>query len=144
MVNLTVRVSGFEKAAWLNHVDIELQTHRPLPVSRCRVRYNSVSILVHAAVVIVLLFSVAALSTLAKDGLYFPRTSIARHTSDSTKMMPRHASAVFLCEREAVAKSHPLRPVPQTLPLLPAIAPTNQIGIVVSMQHRSPPLFSTL
>lgn len=135
---------GFQKAALLNQVDIEPQADRPLPVTRRRVRYNSVGVRVHAAVVVGLLFAVAALSTAAKDGLYFPRTSIARHASDSTKMMPSQASAVFLCEREVLAKSHPLRPARQTLAILPAIAPTNQIGVVVSMQHRSPPLFSTL
>lgn len=132
---------GVLRKAARDYVDIELQTDRSLPVAPCQVRYDTVGMRVRAAAVIVLLFAVAAL---AKDGLYFPRTSIARHTSDSTKMVPSHASAVFLCEREVVAKGHPLRPVRQTLPILPATAPTNQIGVVVSMQHRSPPLFSTL
>jgi hypothetical protein len=125
-------------------VDSELQTDRCLPVRRYSARYNLAGLCLRVIGVVILLFAVTALSVLAKDGLYFSRTSVARRTSDSTKMVPSHASAVFVCERQVVAKSPPLRPVRQTLPILPAIAPTNPIGVVVSMQHRSPPQFSTL
>jgi len=124
-------------------VDIELQTDRSLPVTGGRVRYNGAA-RVRAAAVIVLLFAVAGLSTLAKDGLYFPRTSIARHTSDSTKMMTSHASVVFRCEEQAVAKACPPPPARDALPILAATAPAREIGVVVSMQHRSPPTLSTL
>jgi hypothetical protein len=110
-------------------------------VRRDSARYNFVGVYLRVSAVIILLFAVTALSVLAKDGLYFSRTSVARRTSNSTKMVPSHASAVFLCERQVVAKSHPLRSVRQTLPILPATAPANQIGVVVSMQHRSPPSF---
>lgn len=125
-------------------MDSELQTDRSLPARPYSARYNLVGLCLRAIEVVILLFAVTALSVLAKDGLYFSRASTARHTSDSTKMVPSHASAVFLCETEVVAKDRPLRPVRQTLPILPAIAPADQIGVVVSMQHRSPPQFSTL
>jgi hypothetical protein len=81
---------------------------------------------------------------MAKDGLYFSRTSIARHTSDSTKMVPTYAAAPFLCEGQVVAKGLPLPPVRETLPIPAAIPPADQIGVVVSMQHRSPPFFPTV
>lgn len=125
-------------------MDSELQTDRSLPVWHYRARYNLLGTCVRAIAVVILLFAVTALSVLAKDGLYFSRTSIARHTSDSTKMVPSHASAVFLCESQVVGNGHPLPPVRETLLILPAIPPAEQIGVVVSMQHRSPPLFSTL
>jgi hypothetical protein len=94
--------------------------------------------------VLILLFAVAALSTLAKDGLYFSRTSIERHTSYSTKMVPTHAVAVFFHEGQVVAKTRPLPPVRDPLPIPSVIAHVRPIGVVVSMQHRSPPLFSIL
>ena len=125
-------------------MDNELQNDKSLTVWRHKARYNFVGVCLRAIAVIILLFSVSALSVLAKDGLYFSQTSIARHTSDSTKMVPTQASAVFLCEKQVVAQSRPLPPVRQTLPILPATAPTNQIGVVVSMQHRSPPFFPAL
>jgi hypothetical protein len=125
-------------------VGSELQTDQSLPAPRYSARYSFVGVCLRAIAVMILLFAVTALSVLAKDGLYSSRTSVARRTSDSTKMVPSHASAVFLCETQVVTKNRPLRPVRQTLPILPAIAPTNQIGVVVSMQHRSPPQFSTL
>ena len=124
--------------------DIELETQQSLPMKSYSARYNYVGICVRAAAVLVLLFAVAALSTLAKDGLYFSRTSIARHTSDSTKMVPSHASVVFCCEKQGVAQSQPQPPIRNTLPVPASTAPARQIGVVVSMQHRSPPAFPTL
>lgn len=121
---------------------MELQTDCSLPVRRYSARYNAVGIWVRAGIVIVLLFAVPALSTLAKDGLYFSRTSIARHASDSTRMVTSQASVVFLCEEETAAKTCPLPPVREALPIWAATAPAPRIGVVLSMQHRSPPLFS--
>ena len=92
-------------------MDNELQTDRSLLAQRYTARYNLVGLCLRAIAVIILLFAVTALSVLAKDGLYFSRTSVARRTSDSTKMVPSHASAVFLCETQVVTKNRPLRSV---------------------------------
>jgi hypothetical protein len=94
--------------------------------------------------VVMLLIGVAGLSTLAKNGQYFSKTSPARHVSISTKMDVGHTPAVF-----TVAVPQPAIKV---IPPQPRIAigrvnhlpviPTLQIGIAVSMQHRAPPSLS--
>jgi hypothetical protein len=95
------------------------------------------------ATILILLFSVAGLATLAKDGQYFPKTNPARYVSISTKMNDAHSPVLSVGE--------PLQPFVATFPLqprirvsrveIPQVPPVKQIAVRVSMQHRSPPLF---
>ena len=91
--------------------------------------------------VVLLLFAVAGLSTLAKTSQYFPKSHPTHYVNISNKM--KVAPAVVL-------EQAPLYPVAKVVfPQGPA--PTNSssehisvlatsIGITVSTQHRSPPL----
>jgi hypothetical protein len=90
--------------------------------------------------VVVLLVTVAGLSTLAKDGQYGPRTSPERHVSLSTKM---NVAAPVVFNRQ------PSQPVVHAVPAPPPVRAASaqdfedplieKIGWSVSMQHRSPP-----
>jgi hypothetical protein len=92
--------------------------------------------------VVLLLILLAGLSTLAKNGLYFSSANAAHHVSMSTKMNVAHAPAVVVVGQ--------LKPFPRTLQLLPIVqrtrverftsVPIPQLGVTLSMQHRSPPL----
>lgn len=97
------------------------------------------------ATIVVLLFSVAGLATLAKNGQYFPKTNPARYVSISTKMN--------IALSPVLSAGEPLQPVVASFPPQPAtranrveitkIPPVERIGVRISMQHRSPPLFLT-
>jgi len=90
--------------------------------------------------VVVLLVTVAGLSTLAKDGQYGPRTSPERLVSLSTKM---NVAAPVAFNRQ------PRQPVVHLVPPPPPVRAARakdfedplieKIGWSVSMQHRSPP-----
>ena len=92
-----------------------------------------------------LLLALAGLSTLAKNGQYFSRTSPARHVSLSAKMNLTNAPPVI--------NRAPLEPVAKFIPSLPAIRAVRsermstpaiqRVCFAVSMQHRSPPLSLT-
>lgn len=98
-------------------------------------------IFVTRAAIVVLVFTVAGLATLAKNGQYYPKSDPARCVSISTKMNVAHSpvdNAGGLLQ--AVSPAFP----PQTtLPITRAQraepAPVRRIGLIVSMQHRSPP-----
>ncbi|HVB59449.1 MAG TPA: hypothetical protein VNE63_23835 [Candidatus Acidoferrales bacterium] len=95
------------------------------------------------ATILILLFSVAGLATLAKDGQYFPKTNPARYVSISTKMN--------VALSPVLSAGEPLQPVVASFPPQPAMRvnrveipqapPIERIGVRVAMQHRSPPLF---
>jgi len=88
-----------------------------------------------------LLLALAGFSTLAKNGLYFSKTSPARHISLSAKMNVASAAPV-------VGRT-PLEPAIKFVPSPPAIRfvraermstpVVHWICLAVSMQHRSPP-----
>lgn len=95
----------------------------------------------NALLILLLLIAVMALSTLAKEGQYYPRTNPAGRAALSTKMNVAHAP---------IAISHDdLQPVSRVSPPPPAArvtrleqfetAPVQKISVTVSMQHRSPP-----
>jgi len=112
---------------------------------RCRflkLDSSSGGVFARAAVVFLLLVSVAALSTLAKDGQYFPQSNPARQVSLSTKMNFTHAPIVPDGARsQAVARISPPQPsirITRIERLEPI--PMQRIGIIVSLQHRSPPV----
>jgi hypothetical protein len=90
---------------------------------------------------ILLLFAVAALSTLAKNSQYFPDSNPTHYVNIANKM--KAAPPPVLFERA------PLHPVAKVVPPQPC-APKNHgveeislplpsIGVTVSIQHRSPP-----
>jgi hypothetical protein len=95
--------------------------------------------------VVLLLISVAGLSTVAKDGQYFPKTNPARFLSMSTKMNLTHAPIVLDGART--------QPVVRIAPPLPSVritriersepVPVQRISVRVSLQHRSPPVSHT-
>lgn len=93
------------------------------------------------AIVVLLLFAVAALSTLAKSSQYFPKSNPTHYVNVASKM--KVAPLAVLSERA------PLHPVAKVVPPQPC-APKNHevegiplpflsIGVAVSIQHRSPP-----
>jgi hypothetical protein len=93
------------------------------------------------ATVVLLLFGVAALSTLAKNSLYFPKSNPTHYVNIASKM--KRASSPVVLERE------PLYPVAKVLPPQPCAPrnhgvetislPSPSVGVTVSIQHRSPP-----
>lgn len=103
------------------------------------------SVLARVAVILLLLVSVAALSTLAKNGQYLPRTNPARHASLSTKMKVAQAPAIFAGDAlRLVARIAPPPPAFQVTRLEQfEITPIRSISVAVSMQPRSPPLSLT-
>jgi hypothetical protein len=95
------------------------------------------------ALVLLLLVSVVGLSTLAKDGQYFPTTTSARHVSLSTKMNVAHAPTLPSADKlRAVARIAPPPPAVRVTHLEQfETAPVQRISLTVSMQHRSPPAY---
>jgi hypothetical protein len=93
------------------------------------------------AAVVLLLFAVTALSTLAKNSQYFPSSSSAHYLNISNKM--KGAPPPMLLERA------PLYPIAKVVPPQTFVAanhgveevslPSPSIGVTVSIQHRSPP-----
>jgi hypothetical protein len=94
-----------------------------------------------AATVVLLLFAVTGLSTLAKNSQYFPNSNPAHYINISNKM--KGAPAPVLLDPA------PLYPIAKVVPPRPC-APVNHgveeiwppsasIGVTVSIQHRAPP-----
>jgi|ERR1700684_3769443 hypothetical protein len=93
------------------------------------------------AAVVLLLFAVTALSTLAKNSQYFPGSSPAHYLNISNKM--KSAPLPVILER---APLYPIAKVVPPQPYAPAnhgveeiSLPSPSIGVTVSIQHRSPP-----
>lgn len=90
--------------------------------------------------IVLLLFGVAGLSTVAKDSLYKFHSPTAQHVTSAIKMQTAHQTAVEL---------EPAMPVLATLPASPEYRRAQlkslrasfvpSVGVVVSLQHRSPP-----
>jgi hypothetical protein len=102
----------------------------------------SPALFARTVLILLLVAAVPGLSTLAKDGQYFPRTNPVRQVSVSIKMNLAHAPVVIAGDRlQTVAKA-----VPPTSPVgidrveQFDIAPISTIGTSLSMQHRYPPL----
>lgn len=93
--------------------------------------------------VVVLLFTVTGLFTLAKNGQYYPKSSPERSVSVSIKMNVAHSS-VYVAEQplQPVARlflPQPPVPVHRVQAEEPPLKPP--IGVVVSMQFRAPPSY---
>jgi hypothetical protein len=93
------------------------------------------------ATVVLLLFAVAVLSTLAKNSQYFPQSNPTHYVNIASKMKASPSPAVL--------KREPLCPIAKVVPpQLPGprnhgveeiSLPSPSIGVTVSIQHRSPP-----
>ncbi len=92
--------------------------------------------------ILFLLFGVAGLSTAAKVGQYYPRTSSAHYVSDASKMDVAHPPALLAWKPLHLGAR--IAPPPPAFRVARRVEPelpiTQRIGIVVSLQHRSPPL----
>ena len=93
------------------------------------------------ATVILLLFAVAVLSTLAKNSQYFPKSHPTHYVNIANKMKVSPSPAVL--EREQlcpIAKVVPPQPrAPRNHGVEEISLPSPSIGVTVSIQHRSPP-----
>lgn len=94
---------------------------------------------------LVLLLAVVGLSTLAKNSQYFPKSSPARFINIASKMKVGQSPVVL--DRQPlhpVAKVAPPRPIYRIFRQdEPRTPPIQVIGLVVSLQHRSPPVLLT-
>ena len=92
---------------------------------------------------VVLLIGVAGLSTLAKNGQYYPGAQPVKYVSLSTKMDVTPApTALEPVRQQPATKLVPPHPVSlASLREDLAAPPIERVGVTVSMQHRSPPAF---
>jgi hypothetical protein len=94
------------------------------------------------ASVLILLFAVAALSTLAKNSQYFPKSNPTHYVNIATKMKAAPSRVVVQRERlSPVAKVFPPKAeiLNRHATKEEADLPFPSVGITVSVQHRSPP-----
>jgi hypothetical protein len=93
------------------------------------------------ATVVLLLFAVAGLSTLAKNSQYFPKSNPTHFVNIANKM--KVAPTPVVIERVSlypIAKVVPPQPCPLRNHRMEEISlPSPSIGVTVSIQHRSPP-----
>jgi hypothetical protein len=87
-----------------------------------------------------LLFGVAGLSTLAKQGKYLPKSSPLRHYAKATKMeQVHHPVDFFPVPAQPASRILPPQPEFSTTPLVwlgLALRPT---GLTISFENRAPP-----
>ena len=92
--------------------------------------------------IVLMLFAVAGLSTLAKNSQYFPKSNPTHYVNIAAKMKPAPSRVVVQRER--------LSPVAKVLPPKSEVLnryaakeeanlPLPSVGVTVSVQHRSPP-----
>lgn len=103
-------------------------------------RNDSKRILAKAAIVL-LLVAVPGLSTLAKHSEYLPKSNPTHFFSNTTKMNVAHLPVLFFpAPMYPVAKVLPAEPAYRTSPPVSSEKiDLPQIGLTVSLQHRSPP-----
>lgn len=94
------------------------------------------------AAVVLLLFTVTALSTLAKNSQYFSRSNPAHYINIASKMTQSHLPAVIdRTPLRPVARFIPPRPETRITQVVRAEIPAlRSISVTVSLQHRSPPI----
>jgi hypothetical protein len=100
----------------------------------------STSILARTAVLL-LIFAIAGLSTLAKHSQYLPKSNPTHFFSNATKMNVAHLPALFFAAPNApIAKVIVHRPAFRRLsPVSSESIDLPQIALTISLQHRSPP-----
>jgi len=101
-------------------------------------RFSNASLQI--ATVILLLFAVAGLSTLAKTSQYFPKSHLIQYINISNKMKVAPAVLLEQAPLYPVAKVVPPQPrTPRKLRTDEISVLSTSIGVTVSTQHRSPP-----
>jgi len=93
--------------------------------------------------ILLLLLAVGALSTLTKVSQYYPPSSSAHYVSIANKMNVAHPAPVLSQKPlHLIARITPPQPALRaSRPVEPDISFVQRIGLVVSLQHRSPPSF---
>jgi hypothetical protein len=92
------------------------------------------------ALLALLLFAVPALSTLAKNSWYLPQSNPVHYLNIASKMQVPHCPVVL--ERaplHAIVDLLPVPPVTRSTREPDAEPPKPSLGVVISLQHRSPP-----
>jgi hypothetical protein len=93
--------------------------------------------------IVFLLVAIAGFSTLAKNSQYYSRSNPAHFLNISSKMKVSQAPAVLDREPlQLVARiAVPLRPVQVCRVVEQEVPEVRSIGIMLTLQHRSPPSF---
>ena len=93
--------------------------------------------------VVMLLLAIAGFSTLAKNSQYFSRSNPAHYINISSKMtVSQFPAIVDRAPLHPIARFVPPQPVTRTAQMVREEIPAlPSIGVTVSLQHRSPPLF---
>jgi hypothetical protein len=101
-------------------------------------RYNPIFL---KSAILFLLLAVGALSTFTRVSQYYPQVSSVRYVTISNKMNVGHSAPVLnRTPLTLVAQILPPQPAFRVIrPEEPEIPVTQQVGVVVSLQHRSPP-----
>lgn len=105
-------------------------------------RNNSKRVLIKTTALL-LIFAIAGLSTLAKQSRYLPESNPTHFLSNAAKMDEPHQPIHFApAVLRPVAKIAPPQSEFRTRFVLDSEKPDlPEIGLVVSLQHRSPPSF---
>jgi len=117
------------------HLNLVAQAHDSKP---CR---EAPRPLLFKSAILLLLFGVAGLSTLAKISQYYPQTAPMRYVTIANKMNVAHPPALLARKPLYTIARAMLQPSVYCLTrcVEPDVPCTQRIGIVVSLQHRSPP-----
>ena len=103
-------------------------------------RTDSKGVLAKIAILL-LLFAVAGLSTLAKNSKYLPKSDPTHFLSNATKMNVGHLPVLFFAIQYAPRAK--VVPVERRFRMLQPVSSEKidlpQIGLIISLQHRSPP-----
>jgi hypothetical protein len=97
--------------------------------------------ILQTATIVLLLFAVAGLSTLAKNSQYFPKSNPTHYVNIASKMkvapLPNALERQPLCPLAKVVLPQPRVPKHPTVEEIPV--PSQSIGVTVSIHHRAPP-----
>jgi hypothetical protein len=89
-----------------------------------------------------LLFAVPTLTTLAKNSWYLPQSNPGHYLNIASKMQVRHCAVILdQAPLEATAKlERPPQPPARHIREADWEPPKPSLGVVISLQHRSPPV----
>ena len=116
-------------------VDPEVKISKPSYCGNLSKRYLA------RIAVVMLLVLVPVLSTFAKNSAYYPPTNLTHYVSIASKMNLNHSAAILeIAPLRPVANVVTVQPIfSRTRKTQPDAPPIQQIGLTVSLQHRSPP-----
>jgi hypothetical protein len=98
---------------------------------------------VKGALLALLLFAVPTLSTLAKTSWYLPQSNPGHYLNIASKMQVRHCAVILeKAPLHTTAKLPIPQPVTRSAREDDSVPPKPAIGVIVSLQHRSPPSLS--